>query len=137
MKKLAALFFVFSIILAVTSYRCFADAFDFKENYYLSEDYPSLNKHAYVGGDAYNYIINGTYFAGYAAMGSAAGLGSVICLCGAAFAMCFSQKSGISSRVVCPYSFAADRMESASIHETVSFENVEEIKMFEKEGKEI
>ena len=30
-------------------------------NYYNSENYPSLNKNAYVGGDAYNYIINGTY----------------------------------------------------------------------------
>lgn len=30
-------------------------------NYYSSENYPSLNVNAYVGGDAYNYIINGTY----------------------------------------------------------------------------
>lgn len=30
-------------------------------NYYNSENYPSLNKNAYVGGDAYNYIINGNY----------------------------------------------------------------------------
>ena len=30
-------------------------------NYYNSEKYPSLNVNAYVGGDAYNYIINGTY----------------------------------------------------------------------------
>ena len=30
-------------------------------NYYNNENYPSLNVNAYVGGDAYNYIINGTY----------------------------------------------------------------------------
>ena len=30
-------------------------------NYYNSEYAPSLNVNAYVGGDAYNYIINGTY----------------------------------------------------------------------------
>ena len=30
-------------------------------NYYNSENYPSLNENAYVGGDAYNYIINGNY----------------------------------------------------------------------------
>lgn len=30
-------------------------------NYYNSENYPRLNVNAYVGGDAYNYIINGTY----------------------------------------------------------------------------
>ena len=29
--------------------------------YYNSENYPALNKNAYVGGDAYNYIINGNY----------------------------------------------------------------------------
>ena len=33
-------------------------------NYYNS-DYSMLNKNAYVGGDAYNYIINGTYAAAY------------------------------------------------------------------------
>lgn len=30
-------------------------------NYRNSENYPSVNVNAYVGGDAYNYIINGTY----------------------------------------------------------------------------
>ena len=30
-------------------------------NYYSSTTYSSLNKNAYVGGDAYNYIINGTH----------------------------------------------------------------------------
>lgn len=30
-------------------------------NYYNSEYVTSLNKNAYVGGDAYNYIINGNY----------------------------------------------------------------------------
>ncbi len=37
-----------------------------KENY-SNSDYYSEN--AYVGGDAYNYIINGTYFTAYAVMG--------------------------------------------------------------------
>lgn len=30
-------------------------------NYYNSESYSWRNKNAYVGGDAYNYIINGNY----------------------------------------------------------------------------
>lgn len=34
---------------------------DKMSNYHNSENYPSLNVNAYVGGDAYNYIINGTY----------------------------------------------------------------------------
>ena len=38
--------------------------FDVKNNYTNLEDY-SLYENAYVGGDAYNYIINGTYFIGY------------------------------------------------------------------------
>lgn len=32
-----------------------------KMAHYHSSDYASLNVNAYVGGDAYNYIINGTY----------------------------------------------------------------------------
>lgn len=30
-------------------------------NYYNSENFSFMNKNAYVGGDAYNYIINGTH----------------------------------------------------------------------------
>lgn len=43
---------------------------DVKNNYYNSEKYPKLNQNAYVGGDAYNYIINGTYFTGYSVVAS-------------------------------------------------------------------
>lgn len=35
--------------------------YDKMMNYYSSETLGSLNKNAYVGGDAYNYIINGNY----------------------------------------------------------------------------
>lgn len=45
--------------------------FDKKNNYYNSESFYSLNVNAYVGGDAYNFIINGTYFAGYLALAGA------------------------------------------------------------------
>lgn len=34
-------------------------------NYYNSENFSRLNKNAYVGGDAYNYIINGNYATGF------------------------------------------------------------------------
>ena len=33
-------------------------------NYYMS-DYSSHNRNAYVGGDGYNYIINGNYATGF------------------------------------------------------------------------
>lgn len=34
-------------------------------NYYNSDTYSSLNTNSYVGGDAYNYIINSNYATGY------------------------------------------------------------------------
>ena len=54
-------------------YRCY----DVKNNYYNS-DYSSLVQNAYVGGDAYNFIINGTYFAGYAVIASASAVCGII-----------------------------------------------------------
>lgn len=38
------------------------------------------SKNAYVGGDAYNYIINGTYFSGFSALSGAMFICAVICL---------------------------------------------------------
>ncbi|WP_255293871.1 hypothetical protein [Bacillus toyonensis] len=35
------------------------------EGYYYSEYSSELSKHAYVGGDAYNYIINSNILTGY------------------------------------------------------------------------
>lgn len=37
------------------------EGYDKMTNYYSSDTYDSLNKNAYVGGDAYNYIINAGY----------------------------------------------------------------------------
>ena len=54
-----------SLILCVVCFfigiNCLVQGFDKKDNYTYD------NK--YVGGDAYNYITNGTYFAGYCALG--------------------------------------------------------------------
>lgn len=54
----AGIFLLLAIILGVVGFHKILV-------YYNSENYPILNKNAYVGGDAYNYIINGTYFTGY------------------------------------------------------------------------
>ncbi|MEG0836237.1 MAG: hypothetical protein RR413_12430 [Christensenellaceae bacterium] len=54
--------------------------FDRKDNYQNYDEYSSINKNAYVGGDAYNYIINGTYFTGYVVLGAASYICSVILL---------------------------------------------------------
>lgn len=53
-------------------------AFDKKDNYYNSENYTALNKNAYVGGDAYNYIINSNYFTGYLVLASCAYLSGCV-----------------------------------------------------------
>lgn len=55
---------IFSIIAIIF----FMRAWNVKNNYSNSE-YSSHNVHAYVGGDAYNYIINGTYFTGLSVIG--------------------------------------------------------------------
>lgn len=57
-----------SIIALVLACMCFLGAF-IKKNIYSndSDDFGYIN--AYVGGDAYNYIINAGYFAGYCAAG--------------------------------------------------------------------
>lgn len=63
-------------------------AYDKKDNYYNSESLTTLNENAYVGGDAYNYIINGTHFTGYMVQGmgflvisTLAGVGALYFLC--------------------------------------------------------
>lgn len=52
-------------ILSSVSFGCglftFYKGIDKLTNYYNSDYSPYLNKNAYVGGDAYNYIINGTH----------------------------------------------------------------------------
>lgn len=64
--------------LLIVSAICFWKGFDLKNNYYQSEKYPSLNRNVYVGGDAYNYIINSNYFTGYMVLGSSSAIGAVI-----------------------------------------------------------
>lgn len=54
------------------------EAYDKKNNYYNSEYATSLNENAYVGGDAYNYIINAGYFAGYASLCGACAITATI-----------------------------------------------------------
>ena len=65
------------LIMAIIFYQ---QGFDKKDNYYYDEDYTLLNKNAYVGGDAYNFIINGTYFTGYLVIGSAMMISGMILL---------------------------------------------------------
>lgn len=66
---------ILSIVLIVKGLEFIKEGFDVKEDYYYSSNYSFLNKHAYVGGDAYNYIINANYFTGYMVLGCS----SIIC----------------------------------------------------------
>ena len=64
MKKTASKFTVWCS-LAMMSFLCgcvtLYRGIDKMTNYYNSEYYVEANVNAYVGGDAYNYIINGNY----------------------------------------------------------------------------
>lgn len=66
---------IIGVILICLSFYLFYCGFDKKDNYLSSVT------NAYVGGDAYNYIINGTYFSGYMAMGSGILVSGVGLLC--------------------------------------------------------
>ncbi len=69
-NKISIVLIIVSAILLIMGIVCLCKAFDLKNNYHMSSSYPTLNKHVYVGGDAYNYIINANYFTGYIVLGS-------------------------------------------------------------------
>ncbi len=80
MKQKARILFVWMIIFAVLG-MFFAGMGFHKMFVYENSEYSwRENKNAYVGGDAYNYIINGTYFAGYSALSGAMFI--CACMCG-------------------------------------------------------
>ena len=69
MKKesVKKIFLILTIVLLVVGSVFLVNAINKKNNYYNS-DYSSRSVNAYVGGDAYNYIINAGYFTGYAVL---------------------------------------------------------------------
>lgn len=55
----------------------------YKMNVYETNEYSSRNsKNAYVGGDAYNYIINANYATGFFVLGGFSALGAIAVLIG-------------------------------------------------------
>lgn len=81
LRNFRILLVTLTLICVVVSGIFFYKAYDVKNNYYNSE-YSSSLTNAYVGGDAYNYIINGTYFNGYSTIASSNMVCAVILLCG-------------------------------------------------------
>lgn len=82
-KCLLVLSLIFIIIGAFFLYK----GYDVKNNYYNSEYSSIASENAYVGGDAYNYIINGTYFSGYMCVGMGCFTIAAIFLTGSIFVM--------------------------------------------------
>ena len=76
MRKKALIIKIISAILIIYGVFMLASGFSKKNNYTNSEYSESVN--AYVGGDAYNYIINASYFTGYSVIGSSSILGAII-----------------------------------------------------------
>lgn len=80
MKKGYITLFALSICCFAISGFLIWKGFDYKDNYRNSEDYFSTSVNAYVGGDAYNYIINGTYFTGFMVLAGASSMCGAIAL---------------------------------------------------------
>jgi len=84
MKKLGAILMILSLLFFVGCGLSAAQGVDKYTNYNNSETYPELNQNAYVGGDAYNYIINGTYFTAFTVISAACAISGLMCLIGGA-----------------------------------------------------
>lgn len=67
---------VFYLISGIMLYK----GYDKMTNYYYSEYTTSNNVNAYVGGDAYNYIINGNYATGFFVLSMGFMVAGTICL---------------------------------------------------------
>ena len=81
MKKAYTFCFTISAFFIFLGTYLIYQGFDKKLNYYNSDVAPSLHKNVYVGGDAYNYIINSNYFTGYGVMGCAAFICATMLFC--------------------------------------------------------
>ena len=66
------------ILFGIMTYK----GYDKMTNYYSSEIYASLNVNAYVGGDAYNYIINGTYATSFFVLAIGFLISGILCVVG-------------------------------------------------------
>lgn len=62
---------LFALIIALIATGLLCRGLYFKNVYKNSDSTYIENENAYVGGDAYNYIINGTYFSGFMALSGA------------------------------------------------------------------
>lgn len=71
---------VIAVVLYIVSGIMLYKGHDKMTNYYNSEYSTSKNVNAYVGGDAYNYIINGSYATGFFVLSMGFMVAGTICL---------------------------------------------------------
>lgn len=80
MKKVKNVLFIVAALFYLVSGIMLYKGHDKLTNYYNSE-YTTLNNvNAYVGGDAYNYIINGNYATGFFVLSMGFMIAATICL---------------------------------------------------------
>jgi len=77
MRTILVLIGIFAIL---ASPFFFYQAYDKYSNYENSERSSVEKQNAYVGGDAYNYIINGTYFTGFSVLGIGSLMLGILCI---------------------------------------------------------
>jgi len=77
MIKIAKIFVFVAVVLIIASAFFAWKGYDCKTNYHNSE---WITENAYVGGEAYNYIINGTYFTGFMVISGFCGLSAIVLL---------------------------------------------------------
>lgn len=64
------MYILFAIVFYIHALVMYVMGINRIKEYYHSDDYSSLDKYAYVGGDAYNYIINATMQNSYIVVGT-------------------------------------------------------------------
>lgn len=69
-RSISTVFYLVAVVLVIIGITCCSKGFNKKDEY--------THDNQYVGGDAYNYIINGTYFSGYMALASGMFIASAI-----------------------------------------------------------
>lgn len=82
MKTVSAILICVAIVCFIVCGLFAEQAIDKYTNYRNSESFTSTNVNAYVGGDAYNYIINGTHFTAFTVAASASAILGMIALVG-------------------------------------------------------
>lgn len=80
-KPPTAALYIAAVCLYVMSLFMFFKGWDKMTNYHNSEIHSSFDVNAYVGGDAYNYIINGNYATGFFVLGEGFFLSGTVLVC--------------------------------------------------------